>query len=79
MAGTCTLGLDFGTNSVRAIVVETSTGAELGTSVFEYRMGQRGVILDTNDPHLARQHPRDYLDGMEASVCDALEIGRAHV
>lgn len=79
MAGTCTLGLDFGTNSVRAIVVETLTGAELGTSVFEYRMGQRGVILDTNDPHLARQHPRDYLDGMEASVCDALaHAARGH-
>lgn len=76
MAGSCTLGIDFGTNSVRAIVVETSTGRELGTSVFDYRIGERGIVLEAADPHLARQHPRDYLDGLEASVRGALAEAR---
>jgi L-ribulokinase len=29
------LGLDYGTNSVRALLVETETGAELATAVYE--------------------------------------------
>jgi L-ribulokinase len=73
MAGKYTLGLDYGTNSVRALVVDVGTGAELGTSVFEYPSGQRGVITDPSDPHMARQNPRDYLDGLVGSVRGALE------
>ncbi|HMA23609.1 MAG TPA: FGGY family carbohydrate kinase, partial [Gemmatimonadaceae bacterium] len=68
----CTIGLDYGTNSVRALVVDVSNGAELGTSVFDYPSGQRGILLDAKDPNLARQNPRDYLDGLTASVRSAL-------
>src|SRR5687768_3243706 len=72
MPGKYALGLDYGTNSVRAVVVDVRTGEELGTSVFDYPSGQRGILLDPADPHLARQNPRDYLDGLEASVRGAL-------
>src|SRR6476469_2975898 len=67
-----TLGLDYGTNSVRALVVDVRSGAEVGTSVFDYPSGERGVLLDAAEPHLARQNPRDYLDGLVASVRGAL-------
>ncbi len=67
-----TLGLDFGTNSVRALVVRCADGAEYGSRVFDYPSGAQGVLLDPNDGHLARQHPRDYLIGLEESVGGAL-------
>ena len=72
-----TIGLDFGTNSVRALVVDVRTGAEAGTHVFDYPSGHRGVLLDPSEPLLARQSPRDYVAGLEASVRGALEAAAA--
>jgi L-ribulokinase len=67
-----TIGVDFGTNSVRAVVVDCADGRTVGTSVFDYPSGDDGVLLDPGDPHLARQNPADYLDGLKASVREAL-------
>ena len=67
------LGLDYGTNSCRALVVNTLDGREVAASVFPYPSGEQGVILDSREPDLARQHPRDYLDGLKAVVRGALE------
>ena len=68
-----TIGIDYGTNSVRAIVVRTADGVELGHGVFDYPSGQQGVLLDPAYHNLARQDPRDYLEGLERSVVDALK------
>jgi len=67
-----TLGLDFGTNSVRALVVDCADGSTRGSSVYPYPSGQNGVLLDPKDPHLARQHPGDYLKGLKESIRGAL-------
>lgn len=67
-----TIGVDYGTNSVRALVVDTADGAEIGTAVWNYATGTAGVWLDPKDPHLARQHPQDYIDGFLHAVRDAL-------
>ena len=72
MAGKYAIGLDFGTNSVRALVADVNTGTEVGTHVFDYASGKNGILLDANDPNLARQHPQDYLDGLQQSVRGAL-------
>ena len=66
------IGIDFGTGSVRAVVVATDTGVELGEGEYAYQRGTDGVIADPGDPHLARQSPRDYLDGLRVSVEQAL-------
>jgi len=66
------IGLDFGTNSVRALVVDVRDGRELGEGLSDYARGERGVVLSPDDPHLARQHPADYLVGIERSVARAL-------
>ena len=72
-----TLGVDFGTNSVRALVVRCSDGAEFGSRVVDYPSGAQGVLLDPKDGLLARQHPGDYLFGLEESITGALaEAGR---
>ncbi len=67
-----TLGIDYGTNSVRALVVRCRDGAEFGSAVVNYPSGQQGVLLDPKDHNLARQFPGDYLFGLERSVRGAL-------
>jgi L-ribulokinase len=76
---TYVIGVDFGTNSVRAIVVSCDDGRELGGAVFHYPSGERGVLLHPKDPHLARQNPVDYLEGLHVSVMGALEEARRDV
>lgn len=68
----CALGLDYGTNSCRSLLIDLTTGEELGSCVFPYPSGQAGILLDPSKPHLARQHPQDYLDGMVAIITGAL-------
>ena len=58
------IGLDYGTNSVRAIVVHSGTGEVCGSGVYAYAHGDQGVISDLKDPNVARQHPADYLEGL---------------
>lgn len=70
-----TLGIDYGSNSVRALVVRCADGRELGTCVVNYPSGQQGILLDPKDHTLARQHPGDYLTGLEECVRGA--IGQA--
>ncbi|MEO7598173.1 MAG: ribulokinase [Opitutus sp.] len=67
-----TLGLDFGTNSVRALIVRCKDGREFGSSVVNYPSGREGILLDARDALLARQHPGDYLFGLEKAVKGAL-------
>lgn len=67
-----TIGVDFGTNSVRALVVNTANGKEIGTAVVDYPSGKQGVLLDPRDHNLARQSPADYLYGLERSMREAL-------
>jgi L-ribulokinase len=67
-----TLGIDYGTNSVRALVVRCKDGAELGSAVVNYPSGHQGVLLDPKNHHLARQNPADYLYGLEKSIKGAL-------
>ncbi|HEY4611863.1 MAG TPA: ribulokinase, partial [Bacteroidota bacterium] len=72
------IGLDYGTNSVRALVVDISNGREVGTAVWNYEHGEQGVIL-SRDPNLARQHPDDYVKGAEFSIKKALADAKRKV
>lgn len=74
-----TIGLDYGTNSVRGLLVDVQTGEEVASSVFPYPHGKAGIVLDERDSDLARQHPRDYLDGALAVIRGVLALaeGRA--
>ena len=57
------IGVDYGTNSVRAIVVDLADGSETASCVYDYPSGEAGILLDPKDPHLARQNPADYIEG----------------
>jgi len=69
------IGLDYGTNSVRALLVDVANGREIATAVYGYRHGTQGVVLSA-DPNLARQHPADYLEGAELTIRKALAQAR---
>jgi L-ribulokinase len=71
MSAKYTVGLDYGTNSVRALVVNTANGREVATAVWGYEHGEAGVIL-SRDPNLARQHPADYVKGAEVTIKKAM-------
>ncbi len=68
-----TIGLDYGTNSVRAVVIDVADGRELSSAVYNYEHGESGVMLEQSNPDLARQSPSDYLVGLERVTCAALE------
>ena len=68
---TYTIGVDYGTDSVRALVVDTQTGEEMGTHVFYYPRWKKGLYCDPVKNRF-RQHPLDYLEGLEACVTGAL-------
>jgi len=73
------IGLDFGTNSVRTLIVDVRNGDEVGTAIFNYPTGDAGIILDPRDPSLARQNPADWLAGIEATVPQAVAEAKKKV
>src|SRR5438045_2479810 len=72
----CAIGLDFGTESARALVVDVETGAELGTAVAPYADGVIESALPGSSRRLpadwALQNPADYWSAIEAAVPTAL-------
>ena len=70
------IGVDYGTNSVRALIVDVADGAEVATYVQDYPSGEAGILLDPKDPNLARQNPADYIDGFYGSVRGALRAAK---
>jgi L-ribulokinase len=65
------IGLDYGTNSVRALLVAAADGREIATAIWDYEHGHAGVVLG-RDPNLARQHPADYVKGAEITIKQVL-------
>jgi L-ribulokinase len=67
-----TIGLDYGTDSVRSLIVNTKTGEEVATAVFNYPRWKAGKYC--NPPvNQFRQHPNDYLEGLEYTIKEALK------
>jgi L-ribulokinase len=72
------IGVDYGSNSVRALVVDVADGSEIATHVYNYPSGEAGVLLDPKDPNLARQNPADYIEGFYRSVGPAVAAAQRH-
>lgn len=67
------IGVDYGTNSVRALIVDLADGTEIATHVYNYPSGEAGILLDPKNPLVARQSPRDYVNGFMTSVRNAVK------
>ena len=73
-----TIGLDYGSDSVRSLIVDVETGVELASVVFEYPRWKRGEYCDAPNNQF-RQHPKDYLEGLEYTIVEALKQAPAGV
>jgi len=66
------IGIDFGTESGRTVLVEVTTGQEVATSVYEYKDGVIDEVLpDTKinlDPDFALQNPVDYIETIRVTI-----------
>jgi L-ribulokinase len=71
MAKKYVIGIDYGTDSVRSVVVDTENGKIVGSSVFEYPRWKTGLFCDPSINQF-RQHPADYVEGLEQSVKGAI-------
>lgn len=65
------IGVDFGTDSVRSVVVDARTGEEAGQAVSSYDRWAEGLYCDPR-ASMFRQHPLDHVEGLESSVRAAL-------
>ncbi len=72
------IGVDFGTDSVRSIIVNAANGAEITASVFYYPRWKKGLYCDAANNQF-RQHPSDYVEGLEYTIKDCLQKAGAAV
>ncbi|EDY84479.1 FGGY family of carbohydrate kinase, C-terminal domain protein [Verrucomicrobiia bacterium DG1235] len=70
------IGLDFGTNSVRCLIVRTDGQGEVSSAVVNYPSGDQGILLSPSDHHLARQKPADYMSSLEKATVEAIAVAR---
>lgn len=66
------IGVDFGTDSVRSVVVNTHDGTETGAGIYYYPRWRDGLYCDPARNQF-RQHPLDYIEGLEHSIREALK------
>lgn len=65
------LGIDFGSDSVRCLVVDAADGREVATAVRYYPRWKRGEFCNPAENRY-RQHPLDYIESLEGAICEAL-------
>lgn len=66
------IGIDYGSDSVRALLVDADSGEELAVSVFEYPRWKKKLYCDESQNQF-RQHPLDYIEGLEYTVKDIVK------
>lgn len=66
------IGVDYGTDSVRTIIVRTDDGTEIASSVYQYPRWADGLYCDPSH-HQFRQHPLDYTEGLIHTVRHCLQ------
>lgn len=72
------IGLDYGTDSVRCLIVDAANGKEIASSVHNYRRWQEGKFCVPVENQF-RQHPLDYIEGLEITVKTAIRKAGANV
>ncbi|MDP9959577.1 ribulokinase [Chryseobacterium lathyri] len=66
------IGLDYGTDSVRAVLIDTENGAELATSVSYYQRWKEGKFCQPEQNQF-RQHPLDHIEGLQKTISDVVK------
>lgn len=72
------IGVDYGTDSVRSIIVDAANGNEIASSVFYYPRWKDQLFCDASINQF-RQHPLDYVEGLEETIKKCLLQAGSHV
>jgi L-ribulokinase len=67
------IGVDFGTDSVRTIIVDACSGEEMASDVFHYPRWRDGLCCDAAINQF-RQHPRDHIEGLQQTIKRCLDL-----
>ena len=65
------VGVDYGTDSVRSVIVDATNGNEISSSVFYYPRWKDGLYCDASVNRF-RQHPLDYVEGLAFTIKDCM-------
>jgi L-ribulokinase len=66
------IGVDYGTDSVRSVLVDASNGKEISSAVFLYPRWEKGLYCNPSINQF-RQHPLDYIEGLTQTIKSCLE------
>lgn len=72
------IGVDYGSDSVRSVILNARNGAEISSSVFEYPRWKQGLYCNATENRF-RQHPLDYVEGLETTIMDCVKTAGAEV
>jgi L-ribulokinase len=72
MNNTYVIGVDYGTDSVRSVLVDAADGKEIASSIFYYPRWKSGLYCSASLNQF-RQHPLDYIEGLEATITDCIQ------
>jgi L-ribulokinase len=72
------IGIDYGTDSVRSILVNANNGEEIAAAVFHYPRWKEGKYCNAADNQF-RQHPLDYVEGLEHTIKNCLQKAGADI
>ncbi len=72
------IGVDYGSDSVRSVILNARNGEEIASSVFEYPRWKKGLYCNAGANQF-RQHPLDYVEGLEFTVKNCLEKAGSEV
>ena len=78
MAERYVIGVDYGTDSVRSVIVDADSGKEIASSVFNYPRWRDGLFCNPAKNQF-RQHPSDYVEGLEATIKECLKAAGSSV
>ncbi|QXV65102.1 ribulokinase [Mucilaginibacter sp. 21P] len=67
------IGVDYGTDSVRSVLVDASNGQELASAVHEYQRWKKGLYCKPAANQF-RQHPLDYIEGLEQTIKECIKL-----
>jgi L-ribulokinase len=66
------VGVDYGSDSVRSVIINALNGEEIASSVYYYPRWQKGLYCDPANNQF-RQHPLDYIEGLEITIKDCIK------
>ncbi|MDQ6610549.1 MAG: FGGY family carbohydrate kinase, partial [Bacteroidota bacterium] len=72
------IGVDYGTDSVRSILVDAANGVEIASAIYYYPRWKEGKYCDPSINQF-RQHPLDYVEGLEATIKTCLQKAGADI